>query len=181
MASLRSQCAAGSFRKSWGSLMNIIIPLAVTITRGRQEKCWAACALRCRIYFMLCHWCPVEPLPGHFSPVPFFSISSQSVENRKLFHYPCAKEFFLETLALAGIWPGKTLGEIIAVSISVSSKELCEVICTVWAEGTHLTDLWKCLYLIFPSFFPSRPPSFCRAKEILLNKMIQSSGKQHVV
>lgn len=105
---------------------------------------------------MLCHW--VEPLPGHLTPVPFFSVRSQSIENRKCLHYPCAKEFALQRLALAGIWPGKTLGEIIAESISVSSKELCGPVCTVWADGTHLTDLKVAALGFVKLFFLHSPP-----------------------
>lgn len=37
MASLRPQCVAGSFRKSWASPMNVIMPLTVTVTRGSRK------------------------------------------------------------------------------------------------------------------------------------------------
>lgn len=78
---------------------------------------------------------------------------------RTVFHDPCAEDFVLEILALVGIWAGKTLGERIAASISVSSKELCGPVCTVWTDGTHLTYL-KVAALGFVKAFSSTAPQF---------------------
>lgn len=61
-------------------------------------------------------------------------------------------------LAVVGIWPGKTLGEIIAASISVFSKELCGTICTMWADSNHITDLKVAALGFVKAFFLHSPP-----------------------
>ena len=56
-----------------------LVPWALSSTLQWLSPGIAGKVLRHRIYFMLCHWCTLEPLSGHLIFVPFFSLSSQSV------------------------------------------------------------------------------------------------------